>query len=107
MREGDDSLCWMPSKRSFDIKNFYKVLLPNSVSSFPWKSVWRSKALLELAFFMWTTFLGKILTLDNLRKHHIIVINWCCMCKKSGETPDHLFHHSDQLEQWIMVFQMF
>jgi hypothetical protein len=108
VREGDDSLCWMPSKRSFNVKQFYKVLLPNGVSSFPWKSVWRSKSLLKLAFFLWTTFLEKILSLDNPRKRHIIVINLCCMCKKSRETPDHLFHHFDDTrEPWIMGFQMF
>ena len=29
-REGDDSLCWKPSKRrSFEVKTFYKILLPN------------------------------------------------------------------------------
>jgi hypothetical protein len=24
--------------------------------------------------------------MDNLRKKHIIVVDWCCMCKKSGES---------------------
>jgi hypothetical protein len=26
----------------------------------------------------------KILILDNLKKMNIIVVDWCCMCKKSG-----------------------
>jgi hypothetical protein len=53
-------------KRSFEVKSFYKVLLPNVDSSFPWKSIWRTKAPLRLAFedllenFNWTTSLGKI-----------------------------------------------
>jgi hypothetical protein len=34
--EGDDSLCWMLSKRrSFGVKTFCKVLLPNGVSPLP------------------------------------------------------------------------
>jgi hypothetical protein len=32
----------------------------------------------------------KILTLDNLCKRHIIVIDWCFMYKKNEETLDHL-----------------
>jgi hypothetical protein len=43
----------------------------------------------EGGVFVWTTTLGKILTLDNLRKRNIVVIKWCCMCKKSGEPIDH------------------
>jgi hypothetical protein len=29
----DDKLCWTPSKRSFEFKSFFKVLLPNVDSS--------------------------------------------------------------------------
>jgi hypothetical protein len=35
-------------------------------------------------------FQWKIITLDNLRKRQIIVINRCCICKKNGESVDHL-----------------
>jgi hypothetical protein len=49
---GDDRLCWMPLKRrSFKGKSFYKILLPNIDSYFPWKSIWRTRALLMLTFF--------------------------------------------------------
>jgi hypothetical protein len=48
--------------------------------SFPWKSVWWTQALLRSVFFVLSAALGKILTLDNLRKCHAIVINKCCMC---------------------------
>ena len=30
--------------------------------------------------------------MDNLRKQHVIVVDWCFMCKKSGEFVDHLLH---------------
>jgi hypothetical protein len=42
---------------------------------------------------VWTVALGKILTHDNLRRHHIVVVEWCCMCKKNGESIDHLLLH--------------
>jgi hypothetical protein len=28
--------------------------------------------------------------MDTIRKQHIIVVDWCCMCKKSEESVDHL-----------------
>jgi hypothetical protein len=62
---------------------------------------------LRLAFFTWTASLGKILTFDNLCKHHDIVIDWYCMCKKIGEILDLLLHCDVVRDLWNMVFQMF
>ncbi len=39
--------------------------------------------------FLWTAALGKILTIDNLRWRHIVVLDWYCMCKCDGESVDH------------------
>jgi hypothetical protein len=61
----------------------------------PWKSIWKSKAPTRVAFFVWTAVLGKILTLDNLRKKNIIVTEWCCMCKHSGKSSNHLLLHCE------------
>jgi hypothetical protein len=60
---------------------------------FSWKSTWRSKAPSTMAFFVLEATLGRILTLDNLRKRYVIVMDWCCMCKKSSESTDHLLFH--------------
>jgi hypothetical protein len=57
---------------------------------FPWKRIWRNKAPLRVTFFVWMTTLGEILMLYNLRKRHVIVTYWCCMCKKNGAYIDHL-----------------
>jgi hypothetical protein len=71
----------------FPLRGLYKVkALFHSLGSvverrFPWKSVWRTQALLRAAFFVWLAGLDKILTLDNLRKRQVTVINKCCMCK--------------------------
>jgi hypothetical protein len=35
-------------------------------------------------FFAWSAALSKILTLDNLKKWHVIVIDKCYMCKDWG-----------------------
>jgi hypothetical protein len=44
---------------------------------------------LQVSLFVWTTVLGKILTSHNLRKRGLIMVGWCCMCKRSGEYVDH------------------
>jgi hypothetical protein len=80
-RDDEDQLCWAPSKKGFfDVRSFYNALLPH---------IWRNKAPLRVVFFAWSAALGMI-TLDNLRKQHIIVVDWC---KKRKETVDHLLLH--------------
>jgi hypothetical protein len=73
-----------------------------------WKIIWKSKFPPRVAFFVWTAVLGKIITIDNLRKKNIIVTKWSCMCKKSGESIDHLLLHCEiDSEIWNMVCQLF
>jgi hypothetical protein len=80
-REGEDKLWWAPScKGKFDVRSFCKRIASEESSPFSWKSIWRTKAPSRVAFFAWTAALGKILTLDNLRKRQIVVINRRCLC---------------------------
>jgi hypothetical protein len=52
--------------------------------------------------------LGKIPTLDNLRKRKVIVVDWCCMCKRSREFIDHLLRHCKVArELWTSIFPFF
>jgi hypothetical protein len=107
--EGDDKLWWTPShKGKFDISSFYKVLACKEEASFPWRSIWRTKVPLKVAFFAWSAALGKILTLDNLRKRRVIVIDRCCLCKMNGESVDHfLFHCEVARALWNAIFSRF
>jgi hypothetical protein len=46
--------------------------------------------------------------MDNLCKKNIIVMDWCCMCKKSRESINHLLLHCEvAIEVWNMVFRLF
>jgi len=54
-------------------------------------SIWRTKIPSKVAFFAWSAALGKILTMDNIKKRHIIVVDRCCLCKQNGESMDHFF----------------
>jgi hypothetical protein len=58
-----------------------------------------------VAFFAWTTVLGQILTMDNLRKQHVVVVEWCCMYKMNGESVDHLLLHCEiDSALWNTIF---
>lgn len=86
---------WVPFKRWwFDVRSYYNVLVRFDSTTFPWKSIKWNKAPLRV-FFAWPAALGKILTIDNLRKMHIIVVNWCYMYKKSRQSVDHLLLHCE------------
>jgi hypothetical protein len=70
--------------------------------------VFRTQAPSRAAFFSWSNALGKIFTLDNLRKRHVLVINRCCMCKKTEESVDHLLLHCDvAFALWYSLFNHF
>jgi hypothetical protein len=52
--------------------------------------------------------MGRILTIGNLWRRDVMVLDWCCMCKNGGETVDHLLlHYSFAREIWSMVFGLF
>jgi hypothetical protein len=89
------------------VKSSYQVLCTPVQSTFSWKSFWKVKVPLRVAF-VWTATLGKILTLDNLRKRYLIVIEWCCICKTCKESIYHLFLHCEvATEMWSAFFQLF
>jgi hypothetical protein len=95
-------------------KNFQ----PIRASLFSWKSVWKvrlhlvkrleGEASISYAFFTWMTALDKILMIDNLRRQGLTLVNWCCLCKKSEETVNHLLIHCEfTSELWHLVLSLF
>jgi hypothetical protein len=108
-RGSEDKLWWIPSKKGlFKVGSFFSSLACDVRSHFPWKSAWRTQAPPRAAFFGWSAALGKILTGDNLRKRHVIVVDRCCMCKRSGESVDHLLLHCDvAYAMWSAIFSRF
>jgi hypothetical protein len=56
---------------------------------------------------MWTAALGIMLTLNNLRKRNVIVVDWYYMCKKSKDSIDHLLHCEIARELWNSLFHLF
>jgi len=88
------SFFWVPSKRGlFDVILNYNIFVPHDSTPLPWRNIWQNKAPLRVGFFAWLPAWEKILTMDNLRKRHVIVVVWCCMCKKNEESVDHPLLH--------------
>jgi hypothetical protein len=82
-----DSMVWTPSSRhGFAVKSYYTMLHSGEHSSFPWKSIWKVNAPPRIAFLLWAMALGRILTVDNLRRRRFKLINQCCLCKKDEKT---------------------
>jgi hypothetical protein len=104
-----DRVVWnISKKRNFEVKTFYKVLVCHEAVYFPWKGIWRVKAPKWVAFYVWKAALGKILIHDNLRRHGIVVVEWCVMCKKYGESVDHLLLHCDVARVvWSYFYSLF
>jgi hypothetical protein len=110
VRKGsEDRLWWVSSKKGlFKVRSFLSSLACFVGSRFPQKSVWRTQAPTRVAFFAWSAALGKIITLNNLRKMHVILVDRCCMCKQNGESVDRLLLHCDvAYALWSALFTHF
>ena len=104
---GKDKMCWIPSKyKGFLVKDYYRILAGPTIFSFPWRSIRKQKISSRVTFFVWTVALGKCLTIDNLRKRKVWILDWCYMC--NGESVDHLFLHCPvAMDLWSMVSGLF
>ncbi|XP_042983287.1 uncharacterized protein LOC122312690 [Carya illinoinensis] len=102
----EDTLVWRPSRKGkFSIGSFYETLTAQPSSNFSLKSIWRNKALPKAAFFVWIAAFEKVLTIDNLRRRGLIIVDRCCLCKNSGEIVDHLLLHCDfARDAWNHLF---
>ena len=106
VQEVADGSWWHLRKNGrFDIRSFYDALRDSPHVTFPWKSIWRTKAPGRVRFFVWLAAWNKILTCDNLTKRGYTLVSWCCMYKCTGETVDHLLIHcwvASLLWSWIL-----
>ena len=61
-----------------------------------------------MAFFLWTAARNWILTIDNLVKKNLPLVNWCCLFRCDEETVDYLLLHCKFAHAlWSEVFLMF
>ena len=107
-REDDDTMIWKLNHSGvFNVRSFYFSLAAPLVS-FPWKSIWCVKVPKMVAFFLWTAARGGILTIDNLVKKNLPLVNWCCLCRGEKEIVDHLLIHCKYANTlWSEVLRLF
>ena len=104
---------WLKKNGLFDIRSYYNVLRGSPRMAFPWRSVWNLKAprwvcFFFFCFFVWGAAWEKILTCDNLIWWGYIMPSWCCMCRGSGESVDHILLHCSMAGMlWNFVFHSF
>lgn len=74
----------------FLAKSFYNHLVGynnHSHLDYSAKLIWNSHAPPRISFFAWEAPKGRILTIDNLTKRGVIMVNRCYLCKSNLETP--------------------
>ena len=65
------------------------TLVISADRDFPYQLIWRTPAPVKVAFLVWEASHWKILTIDNLQKRGITLVNRCFMCKDESESVDH------------------
>ena len=66
---GLDKVCWkLARNRGFEVRGYYSSFYLPTLVSFLWRMIWQSKVPPGVAFFSWSSSLGKILTIDKFRK---------------------------------------
>ena len=77
----------------FSVSLMYRKLRYSLPTDFPWQSIWNPIVPPKLGFFAWEASWGKVLTLDQLKRRGISLVNRCCLCEENEETIDHLLIH--------------
>lgn len=74
--EGNDKLTWqLTGLVFFDVRSCYNFLCSPFTYLFPWKRIWCLKAHKRVSFFLWRAARGSILTIDNLVKRGLPLVN--------------------------------
>ena len=90
--------------KTFSVSLMYCKLRHSPPTIFPWRSIWNPIVPLKLGFFAWEASWGKGLTLDQLKRKGIPLVNRCCLCEENEETIDHLLIHCSRAKMlWDLL----
>ena len=79
--QGEDQLAWRCYKHgTFEVHSYYDTLRWFTGAQFPLCSQWGAKLLCTIAFFFWTG-LGLDCGCRQSSEQHLVLIDWCCICK--------------------------
>lgn len=81
------------ANKSFQVKSYYQVLAGEANTAFHWTAIWLTRAPTKVSFFDWCAVKDRILTIDNLMRHEMVIVNQCCMWFRDVESVAHLLIH--------------
>ena len=88
----------------FSIRHMYSKLVYSPPLDFPYRSIWNPIVPPKLGFFAWEASWGKVLTLDQLKRRGIPLVNRCFLCEEKEETIDHLLIHCSRAKMlWDLL----
>ena len=91
---GEDKLLLKNAKENgFTVKAMYKSFDTSPAVEFPYRLVWNPAVPPKIGVFSWETSWGKVLTIDQLKRRGLTLVNRCVMCEEDEETIDHLLIH--------------
>ena len=86
------------------VRLMYRKLMHSLLTDFPWLSIWNPIVPLKLGFFAWEASWGKVLTLDQLKRRGIPLVNRCFLCEDEEETIDHLLIYCSRAKMLWNIF---
>ena len=88
---GEDKLLLKNDKeKGFSVKIMYKGFDPSPAFDFPYRLVWNPVVPPKIGVFAWEATWGKVLTLNQLKRREMTLVNRCFMCEEDEENIDHL-----------------
>ena len=88
----------------FSVRLMYRKLMHSLPTDFPWRSIWKPIVPPKLGFFAWEASWGKVLTLDQLKRREIPLVNRCFLCQEEEKTIDHLLIHCSRAKMLWNLF---
>ena len=88
----------------FSVRHMYRKLMYCLPTDFPCRSIWNPIVPPKLGFFVWEASWGKVLTLDQLKRREIPLVNMYFLCEENEETIDCLLIHCSRAK---MLWDLF
>lgn len=101
LNDDEDIRVWEKDLNPFSANRVLKLLTSQRsiagqffLNNFPADRIWRVVAVPpKVGFFMWTLVRGRVLTVENLIKRGLHIVNRCVLCQAMDESVEHLFNN--------------
>ena len=106
---GEDKILLKNDKeKGFSVKSMYRCFDHSPAIDFPYRLIWNLVVPPKIGVFAWEATLGKVLTLDQLKRRGMSLVNRCFMCEEDEENIDHLLIHCKRAKMlWTLLLSIF